>query len=89
VFRPKFDINATLPIENKLQCSVCWEDFTLGERVRKLNCDHLFHTDCIVPWLGLHGTCPICRRPQVLTSIYHAHMCKNCIVFRARPMTAW
>lgn len=49
-------------IDASLQCSVCWEDFKLDEPVRKLVCDHFYHTDCIVPWLQLHGTCPICRK---------------------------
>ena len=46
----------------KLQCSVCWEDFKLDEIVRKLTCSHLYHESCIIPWLELHGTCPICRK---------------------------
>ncbi|XP_037292334.1 E3 ubiquitin-protein ligase Iruka isoform X3 [Manduca sexta] len=43
-------------------CSVCWENFTLGETVSRLECDHIFHSSCIAPWLQLHATCPICRR---------------------------
>ncbi|XP_011311228.1 E3 ubiquitin-protein ligase RNF126-B [Fopius arisanus] len=49
-------------IDCKLQCSICWEDFILAESVRQLPCKHLYHTPCIVPWLELHGTCPICRQ---------------------------
>ncbi|KAK0181691.1 hypothetical protein PV327_003956 [Microctonus hyperodae] len=49
-------------IDSKLQCSICWDDFILSETVRQLPCKHLFHTPCIVPWLELHGTCPICRQ---------------------------
>lgn len=37
----------------KLQCSVCWEDFTIDEKVMKLACDHMYHRDCIIPWLEL------------------------------------
>ena len=48
--------------DENMQCSVCWEDFKLAEPVRKLVCDHMYHTQCIVPWLQLHGTCPICRK---------------------------
>lgn len=49
-------------VDCKLQCSVCWEDFMLSEPVRQLPCQHLYHAPCIVPWLELHGTCPICRQ---------------------------
>lgn len=33
-----------------------------GESVSRLECDHIFHANCITPWLQLHATCPICRR---------------------------
>lgn len=49
-------------VDSKLQCSVCWEDFKLSEPVRQLPCQHVYHEPCIVPWLELHGTCPICRQ---------------------------
>nr|CAD7431930.1 unnamed protein product [Timema monikensis] len=49
-------------VGKSLQCSVCWEDFRAGEPVRKLKCEHFYHEGCIVPWLELHGTCPICRK---------------------------
>lgn len=40
-------------VDRKLQCSVCWDDFNLHEEVKQLECDHVFHPDCIVPWLKL------------------------------------
>jgi len=49
-------------MEKSQSCSVCWEDFTEGEEVKLLECEHCFHSPCIVPWLELHGTCPVCRK---------------------------
>uniref|UniRef100_A0A3Q3KWL6 RING-type E3 ubiquitin transferase n=1 Tax=Mastacembelus armatus TaxID=205130 RepID=A0A3Q3KWL6_9TELE len=46
----------------RLDCPVCMEDYSLGETVRKLPCLHYFHSECIVPWLELHDTCPVCRK---------------------------
>lgn len=49
-------------VDSNLQCSVCWDDFKVGESVRKLECEHFYHEPCIIPWLELHATCPICRK---------------------------
>jgi hypothetical protein len=52
----------------QLGCSICTEDFTIGEEVRVLPCNHKYHPDCVDPWLlNVSGTCPLCRidlRPQ-------------------------
>ncbi|KAJ1259449.1 hypothetical protein BS78_10G156100 [Paspalum vaginatum] len=43
-------------------CSVCLGVFKAGETVRLLPaCLHLYHVECIDPWLRIHSTCPICR----------------------------
>lgn len=48
------------------KCCICYCDFEPGDKVTQLKCNeaHLFHTDCIIEWIG-HGenTCPICRAP--------------------------
>lgn len=46
--------------DEALGCSICTEDFTLGEDVRVLPCDHKFHPSCVDPWLvNVSGTCPL------------------------------
>ncbi|KAK4644643.1 hypothetical protein QC761_306690 [Podospora bellae-mahoneyi] len=46
--------------EEHLGCSICTEDFLVGEDVRVLPCDHKFHPPCIDPWLiNVSGTCPL------------------------------
>ncbi|GAA5880692.1 hypothetical protein JCM16303_004314 [Sporobolomyces ruberrimus] len=42
-------------------CTICQDDFVLSETLASLPCRHLFHPDCIVPWLKTSGTCPVCR----------------------------
>lgn len=43
-----------------LGCSICTEDFTVGEDVRVLPCNHRFHPQCVDPWLvNVSGTCPL------------------------------
>ncbi|KAG8052631.1 hypothetical protein GUJ93_ZPchr0001g29630 [Zizania palustris] len=42
-------------------CAVCLEDYAAGEGAREMPCRHRFHAKCIVPWLEMHSSCPICR----------------------------
>ncbi|CAA7060727.1 unnamed protein product [Microthlaspi erraticum] len=47
--------------EEEKRCSVCLEDFEPKETVMLTPCKHMFHEDCIVPWLKSKGQCPLCR----------------------------
>uniref|UniRef100_A0A1I8A3T8 RING-type domain-containing protein n=1 Tax=Steinernema glaseri TaxID=37863 RepID=A0A1I8A3T8_9BILA len=43
------------------QCTTCMDNLHEGDEVGRLNCGHMFHRPCIVPWLQRHNTCPVCR----------------------------
>ncbi|XP_006650785.1 E3 ubiquitin-protein ligase SIRP1-like [Oryza brachyantha] len=51
----------TVNIQEVLGCSVCLEDFEMGTEAKEMPCQHKFHSQCILPWLELHSSCPICR----------------------------
>ncbi|KAI6670446.1 hypothetical protein NL676_005331 [Syzygium grande] len=42
-------------------CAVCKDMFVEGEKVKVLPCVHRYHQDCILPWLRMQNTCPVCR----------------------------
>ncbi|NWS51929.1 RN128 ligase, partial [Chunga burmeisteri] len=42
-------------------CAVCIEQYKPNEVVRILTCNHLFHKNCVDPWLLEHRTCPMCK----------------------------
>ncbi|RZR88427.1 hypothetical protein BHM03_00016009 [Ensete ventricosum] len=42
-------------------CAVCKDGILNEERVKRLPCFHHYHEECILPWLGIRNTCPLCR----------------------------
>ncbi|XP_043091369.1 RING finger protein 150a isoform X1 [Puntigrus tetrazona] len=42
-------------------CAVCIEDYKPNDVVRILPCRHVFHKNCVDPWLQDHRTCPMCK----------------------------
>ncbi|XP_057493697.1 E3 ubiquitin-protein ligase MPSR1-like [Actinidia eriantha] len=42
-------------------CVICMEEWGIGDVAREMPCRHRFHGGCIEKWLGIHGSCPVCR----------------------------
>ncbi|XP_026105196.1 RING finger protein 150-like [Carassius auratus] len=42
-------------------CAVCIKDYKPNDVVRILPCRHVFHKNCVDPWLQDHRTCPMCK----------------------------
>ncbi|KAJ7945886.1 RING-H2 finger protein [Quillaja saponaria] len=59
---PCFDYTEAEKGANLVDCAVCLENFSVGDKCRLLpNCSHFFHVHCIDSWLLRTPICPICR----------------------------
>lgn len=61
----------TVPITSEhvakgCSCPICQVEYEIGDKVKQLPCNHMFHQDCILPWLSKTNTCPLCRH-ELLT----------------------
>eukprot|EP00124_Ichthyophonus_hoferi_P003867 Ihof_evm2s370 gene=Ihof_evmTU2s370 len=46
---------------NHDNCSICYDDFVVGGGdLYRLSCGHVYHVDCVTPWLKRSSTCPLC-----------------------------
>lgn len=55
-------------IASDLHCAVCKDVFELKTEVKEMPCKHLYHSECIIPWLSLRNSCPVCRHELPLNN---------------------
>ena len=54
-------------------CPICTEEFAEGELIamsKNIDCSHIYHTECIIPWLlKSHDECPMCRNDFLVEEV--------------------
>ncbi|WOL09820.1 hypothetical protein Cni_G18573 [Canna indica] len=58
---PDVEITDGLLATDEAHCSVCMDMFETGVVAKRMPCNHIYHEECILPWLELHNSCPVCR----------------------------
>ena len=44
-----------------MECSICYESFDYDEDLVKTICNHVFCKECLIEWININDTCPVCR----------------------------
>ncbi len=48
--------------EDVPQCSICLEEINEGGEAVKLDCQHIYHTECVKLWFYRKDNCPLCKK---------------------------
>ncbi|KAH6826991.1 hypothetical protein C2S53_016134 [Perilla frutescens var. hirtella] len=55
------EVTITADSDPTMLCPVCKDPFVVDSVVKIMPCKHTYHSDCIVPWLEINNSCPVCR----------------------------
>ncbi|XP_010243363.1 PREDICTED: E3 ubiquitin-protein ligase RING1-like [Nelumbo nucifera] len=58
---PTIKISGNFLASDTILCAICKDEFEIDGEAKQLPCKHIYHSDCILPWLSQHNSCPVCR----------------------------
>lgn len=47
-------------------CYLCNVEIKTGDLLRKMNCEHVMHSECLIPYYDQHHCCPVCKKPTLI-----------------------
>ncbi|KAL0739280.1 hypothetical protein Bca4012_015490 [Brassica carinata] len=56
-----YQIKPSTDHKEDAKCSICQEEYTVGDEVGRLHCEHAYHLKCVQEWLRMKSWCPICK----------------------------
>lgn len=48
--------------DDNYRCTICFDDYKIGNRIKFLPCNHHFHLECIDEWFNVKDSCPLCKK---------------------------
>ncbi|GAA0143183.1 ubiquitin-protein ligase [Lithospermum erythrorhizon] len=63
IYQPQSSEEAGLDFghQNDIKCSICQEEYVVGDEIGNLGCEHSYHVQCIEQWLRVKSWCPVCK----------------------------
>lgn len=52
-----------------MDCIICREDIRSNGTGSCIPCGHIYHAECLIPWLKSHQSCPICRMKSTIDDL--------------------
>lgn len=43
------------------KCLICLDNESKDNYIKIIKCDHIYHKKCLIDWLTISNTCPLCR----------------------------
>ncbi|KAL6003418.1 hypothetical protein ACLOJK_023641 [Asimina triloba] len=53
--------NERVLLSEDAECCICLTAYEDGAELNELPCGHHFHSSCIIRWLRINATCPLCK----------------------------
>jgi E3 ubiquitin-protein ligase RNF115/126 len=57
-------------VQESKACTVCQDDYNEQDELVEMPCGHEFHDACVINWLKLHNTCPVCRKAVEVEDVH-------------------
>jgi Ring finger domain len=65
------EVDSTDDHPDEPSCTICYLGIEDGDRIGALECDHIFHVDCLKVWLARRNVCPLCLTENAATPQYN------------------
>ncbi|CAH8387462.1 unnamed protein product [Eruca vesicaria subsp. sativa] len=56
-----YQIKSSSDHKEDAKCSICQEEYSTGDEVGRLHCEHGYHLKCVQEWLRMKSWCPMCK----------------------------